>query len=234
MRILPAMDEGPPSSYLLLADHTPVYCSDGIIAGTVKEVLREPERDIFDGLVVATPTGDRYLAAELVAAIHERGVDITLPYEQTADLPAPTRHRHIKYDLTVENRPWMEVLHWLSEHLAELLHPNDPRLARARAHLAEREKARKLARENPQLALEAGVGRPDLPGSYHGGLIDVNHAPVEVIATLPSFDADVARRLVAVREQIDGFSSVEDLGSVLELTGDQVERLRTHVVCLPR
>jgi hypothetical protein len=228
------MDEGPPSSYLLLANDTPVYCSDGIAAGTVKEVLREPEKDIFDGLVLATRNGDRYVAAEFVAAIHERGVDITLPYEKTAELPPPARHRHIKYDLTAGERPWVDVLHWLCQHLTELLHPNDPRLARAREHLAEREKARQLARENPQLALEAGVGRPDLPGSYHGALIDVNHAPLEVIATLPNFDAASAERLVAVREQIDGFSSLEDLGSVLELTGDQVERLRAHVVCLPR
>jgi hypothetical protein len=227
------MDEGPPSSYLLLANDTPVYCSDGLNVGTVNEVLREPDKDIFDGLVIATRNGNRYVAAELVAAIHERGVDIKLPYEQTAELPAPARHRHIKYDLTAEQRPWVDVLHWLSQHLTELLHPNDPRLARAREHLAERERARTLARENPQLALEAGVGRPDLPGSYHGGLIDVNHAPVGVIATLPNFDAALARRLVTVREQINGFSSLEDLGSVLELTGDQVERLRTHVICLP-
>jgi hypothetical protein len=228
------MDEGPPSSYLLLANDTPVYCSDEVTAGAVKEVLREPEKDIFDGLVVTTRNGDRYVAAELVAAIHERGVDITLPYDKVAGLPVPAPHRHVKYDLAADERPWVEVLHWLCEHLAELLHPNDPRLERAREHLAEREKARKLARENPQLALEAGVGRPDLPGSYHGGLIDLNHAPVEVIATLPNIDADLARRLVAVREQTDGFSSLEDLGSVLELTGDQVERLRAHVVCLPR
>jgi Helix-hairpin-helix motif len=227
------MDEGPPSSYLLLAKDTPVYCSDGLTAGTVKEVLREPDKDIFDGLVVATRDGDRYLAAELVAAIHERGVDITLPYEKTGELPAPARHRHIKYDLAADERPWIDVVHWLCGHLAVLLHPNDPRLKRAHEHLAEREKAKRLAVEDPQLALEAGVGRPDLPGSYHGGLIDVNHAPLEVIATLPTFNTELAKRLVAVREQVDGFSSLEDLGSVLDLTGDQVERLRAHVVCLP-
>jgi hypothetical protein len=227
------MDEGPPSSYLLLAKDTPVYCSDGLSAGTVKEVLREPDKDIFDGLVVATRNGDRYVAAELVAAIHERGVDITLPYEQSGDLPAPARHRHIKYDLTGDEHPWIEVIHWLCGHLAELLHPNDPRLARAREHLAEREKATKLARENPTLALEAGVGRPDLPGSYHGGLIDINHAPLDVIAELPTFNPELSERLVTVREQIGGFSSLEDLGSILDLTGDQVERLRVHVICLP-
>jgi hypothetical protein len=134
------MDEGPPSSYLLLAKDTPVYCSDGISAGTVKEVLREADKDIFDGLVLATRTGDRYLAAELVRAIHERGVDIALPYEKTDELPVPARHRRIKYDLASGEHPWIEVLHWLCGHLAHFVHPNDPRLARAREHLAERER----------------------------------------------------------------------------------------------
>jgi hypothetical protein len=85
------MDEGPPTSYLLLAKHTPVYCCDGISAGTVKQVLREPQNDIFDGLVVATQNGDRYLAAEFVAAVHERGVDITIPYEKTVRSTAAKR-----------------------------------------------------------------------------------------------------------------------------------------------
>jgi hypothetical protein len=228
------MDEGQPSSYLVLAKDTPVYCSDGLKVGTVGEVLREPEKDIFDGLVVATRDGDRYVPAELVATIHERGVDLTLTYEQTADLPAPARHRYVKYDVTADERLWSDVLHWLCEHMAAFIHPDDPRLARARAHLAQREKARRLARENPQLALEAGVGRPDLPGSYHGDLIDLNHAPAEAIATLPGIDAELARRIVSVREQMGGFSSLEDLGNVLDLTGDQVEHLRDHVVCLPR
>jgi DNA uptake protein ComE-like DNA-binding protein len=78
------------------------------------------------------------------------------------------------------------------------------------------------------------VGRPDLPGAYDGGLVDVNHAPVEIIATLPGFDRELARRALAAREQVDGFSSLEDLGTVLDLPGDQVEDLRHHVVFLPR
>jgi DNA uptake protein ComE-like DNA-binding protein len=123
---------------------------------------------------------------------------------------------------------------WLHDHLARLVHHGDPRLDSARERLAQREKALALARENPQLALEAGVGRPDLPGAYDGGLIDVNHVPVEVIATLPGFDRELARRLLAAREQVDGFTSLEDLGTVLDLPGEKVEDLRRHVVFLPR
>jgi len=227
------MDEGVPSSYLLLAKHTPVYCSDGIVAGTVKEVLREPAEDIFDGLVLASRDGDRYVPAETVTAIHARGVDIGLASAQIPQLPAPPTHRRVKYDLANDDGPWIDVLHWLCEHLAHVLHPGDPRVARAHERLAERDSALKMAREDPRLALEAGVGRPDLPDSFDGGLVDLNHAPVDVIASLPSIDRDLAERLARARAEVSGFSSLEDLGAVLDLSGHQVERLRNHVVLLP-
>jgi hypothetical protein len=40
--------------------------------------------------------------------------------------------------------------------------------------------------------------------------------------------------VVATREEIDGFASLEEFGVVLDLPGDAVERLRDHVVFLPR
>jgi DNA uptake protein ComE-like DNA-binding protein len=228
------MDEGPPSSYLLLAKDTPVFGSDGGVAGKVKEVLCDPGDDIFDGLVLATSLGDRYLQADQVTAIHERGVDVAIPAAQALQLPAPLSHRRIKYDVVADERPWMEVMRWLHDHLAHLIHHGDSRLEGARERLAQREKALKLAREDPQLALEAGVGRPDQPGAYDGGLVDLNHAPVGVIACLPTFDKELADRVVAARERVDGFASLEDLGTVLDLPGEQVEDLRHHVVFLPR
>lgn len=227
------MDEGPPSSYLLLAKDTPVFGSDGGVAGKVKEVLCDPGDDIFDGLVLATPLGDRYLQADQVIAIHERGVDVAIPAAQALQLPAPVPHRRIKYDVVADEQPWMEVMRWLHNHLAHLIHPGDSRLDGARERLAQRETALKLAREDPQLALEAGVGRPDLPGAYDGWLVDLNHAPAAVIACLPTFDIELAGRVVAARERVGGFASLEDLGTVLDLPGDQVEDLRRHVVCLP-
>jgi DNA uptake protein ComE-like DNA-binding protein len=96
----------------------------------------------------------------------------------------------------------------------------------AEQRLHDRAEAQKLARENPALAKEVGVGR--------AGLVDVNNAPAAELATLPGVDAALAARIVSLRERIDGFESVEDLGNVLDLDGDAVERLRDHVVCLPR
>jgi hypothetical protein len=228
------MDEGPPSSYLLLARDTPVFGADGAVAGTVGKIISEPDIDIFDGLVLTTRDGDRYLEAELVTAIHERGVDISLPAARVGALPRPMPHRHVKYDLAADERPWSEILHWLSAHLARLLHGTDEPLDAARERLERRDQALRLAREDPRLALEAGVGRPDLPAAFDGGLVDVNNAPAAIIAGLPTFDGNLAARIIAAREQIDGFSSLEDLGSVLDLPGDQVEHLRDRVVFLPR
>jgi predicted MFS family arabinose efflux permease len=42
----------------------------------------------------------------------------------------------------------------------------------------------------------------------------------------------LARQIVSVRERIDGFSSLEDLGMTMDLPGDLVEDLRGRVVFL--
>jgi hypothetical protein len=104
----------------------------------------------------------------------------------------------------------------------------------AAQRLAEREKAIELVRENPQLAREAGVGRPDVSGSAHGGVVDVNSVPVEVLGRLPGIDDATAHEIVRVREEVDGFSSLLDLGSCVNLPADTVEDLRGRVVFIPR
>jgi Helix-hairpin-helix motif len=106
-------------------------------------------------------------------------------------------------------------------------------LESAETKLAERDRARRLARERPSLALEMGVGRPDLPGAHDAGLIDVNHAGASALAMLPGVDHALAERIVEVRGQIHGFSSAEDLGAAVDLDGSLVERLRDRIVFLP-
>jgi DNA uptake protein ComE-like DNA-binding protein len=44
----------------------------------------------------------------------------------------------------------------------------------------------------------------------------------------------LAERIVAVREEIHGFSSLEDLGHVLDLEPALLDRVRADVVLLPR
>lgn len=110
----------------------------------------------------------------------------------------------------------------------------DPALEAAERALERRRGALELARADPLRARELGVGRPDLPDAFDGGLVDLNHAPAAAIAALPRMDAPLARRVVTVREELDGFDSVEDLGSVLGFPARTVERLRERAVCLPR
>ena len=106
---------------------------------------------------------------------------------------------------------------------------------RSAAHrLANRDEALALAREQPALARELGVGRPDLPNAQHAGLIDINNAPAGVLATLPNVDKDLAARIVQARAAIHGFASVEDLGATLDLDANTVEDLRNRTVFLPR
>jgi DNA uptake protein ComE-like DNA-binding protein len=44
---------------------------------------------------------------------------------------------------------------------------------------------------------------------------------------------DLARRIVGVRQEIGGFSSLNDLGQVLSLDATTIDRLRPEVVVLP-
>jgi DNA uptake protein ComE-like DNA-binding protein len=109
-----------------------------------------------------------------------------------------------------------------------------PQLTAAEERLEQREEALRIARERPELALELGVGRPDRKGAMDAGLVDVNSAPLDVIERLPGIDEATARRIVAVREELDGFSSLEDMGMTLDLDGETVADLSGRTVFLPR
>ncbi len=109
---------------------------------------------------------------------------------------------------------------------------DDPTLQAARAARERQAYARELAQRDPQLAREAGIGRSG--GFDEGGVVDVNHAPVEDIADLPGISAALAREIVGVRDGVGGFTSLEDLGLTMDLPGDVVEDLRGRVVCIPR
>jgi Helix-hairpin-helix motif len=104
---------------------------------------------------------------------------------------------------------------------------------RAEDRLDEREEARRLAREDPARALAMGVGRPDQAG-FAGGLVDLNNAPASVIEELPGVNRALAERIVSVREEVHGFSSLDDLAHVLDLPVALVDRIRAEVVLLPR
>jgi hypothetical protein len=100
--------------------------------------------------------------------------------------------------------------------------------------LRDREQAQRIARDNPALACEMGIGRPDVTGAADAGLVDVNNVSVTALLKLPGVDGDVATEIVEAREKVHGFASLEDMGSALDLDGHLVEDLRGRVVFLPR
>ena len=81
-------DDGPAISYKLLARGTRVLSSDGVEVGTVDQVLDNVREHIFDGIVVRTPKGTRFVDAPEVGRITERSVTLTIDAEQAAELPA--------------------------------------------------------------------------------------------------------------------------------------------------
>jgi hypothetical protein len=67
---------------------TPVLAAGGERVGTVGKVLAVDEVDVFDGLVVVTERGPRFVDAEQIAEICEGGVLLTLDASAAAALPA--------------------------------------------------------------------------------------------------------------------------------------------------
>jgi hypothetical protein len=55
------MTNGEPISYRALAVGTDVMNIDGTSIGTVEHVLQEPDLDLFDGIVIATSAGIRFV-----------------------------------------------------------------------------------------------------------------------------------------------------------------------------
>lgn len=114
--------------------------------------------DIFDGLLLSTPHGDRSFVGEQVTAVPEDAVEASITTEQLTKTEAsPT----LEPDDITHHISGGELRHWIAIRLG-VRHLDDPRLDEAEARFRSRERAQRLARENPSLALEAGIGRPDI------------------------------------------------------------------------
>ena len=71
-------DDGHAIGYKVLARGTPVRSSDGEQIGTVRRVQDNVREHIFDGIVIDTPAGRRFVDAPEVARIFERAVVLTI------------------------------------------------------------------------------------------------------------------------------------------------------------
>jgi hypothetical protein len=80
-------DDGPQIGYKALPRGVPVHTSDGIQLGSVHRVLDNAREHIFDGIVVTTRDGRRFVDAPEVARITERRVTLTITAEEARELP---------------------------------------------------------------------------------------------------------------------------------------------------
>ncbi len=99
------MDEGLPIAYLLLDEDVPVYAAGGERVGTVDHVVADRGLDIFHGIVIRTDGGRRFVAAEQVNSLHERGVDLTIDAAEAAALPQPHGAAPVWHDAEPGVRP---------------------------------------------------------------------------------------------------------------------------------
>ena len=82
-------DDGHAISFQVLPRGTPVRSSDGVQLGTVRRAHEAKREHIFDGIVMDTPNGQRFVDAPEVARIAERAVTLTFPAAE-ADLHLQT------------------------------------------------------------------------------------------------------------------------------------------------
>src|ERR671919_2370508 len=81
-------DYGHSIGYKVLRRGTPVRSSDGVEIGTVRRVQDNAREHIFDGIVIDTPDGQRFVDAPEVARIFERAVVLTITAAEAAALPS--------------------------------------------------------------------------------------------------------------------------------------------------
>ncbi|MGN6189028.1 MAG: hypothetical protein ACTHOE_09020 [Conexibacter sp.] len=88
-------DDGPAISYLALRRGTRVRGSDGVEVGRVRRVQNNAREHIFDGIVVETKQGRRFVDAPEVARIAEHMVTLNVPAAEVL-AAAPPRSRMLE------------------------------------------------------------------------------------------------------------------------------------------
>lgn len=101
-------DDGHQIGYKVLPRGVPVHSSDGEEMGKVHRVLDNAREHIFDGIVIDTPDGRRFVDAPEVARITEKRVTLTIDAAAARDLP---EHRGMRDTLETHarrtGRRWM-------------------------------------------------------------------------------------------------------------------------------
>jgi len=76
-------------SYEAAVPGTPVLSSTGAEIGTLEHVLEVPQVDVFDGIVIATKAGLRFIDADYVREITRTAIRSSLSDEEASQLAPP-------------------------------------------------------------------------------------------------------------------------------------------------
>jgi hypothetical protein len=114
------VDEGLPIAYQVLDQGIAVYAAEGTQVGTVDHVIALPEQDIFHGIVLLVEGRRRFVAADQVASLHERGVDLLISAAAAGELPEP----HGAAPAWRDREPGVKPSRWA--HLVDLVSGKDP------------------------------------------------------------------------------------------------------------
>jgi hypothetical protein len=115
------VDEGVPIAYEVLDQGVPVYASDGEQVGTVDHVISAPAEDIFHGIVMRAEGARRFVPADQIASLHERGVDLRIDAAAAAALSEPHGGAPAWHD----REPGVQPRRWT--HLLDLVSGKDSR-----------------------------------------------------------------------------------------------------------
>jgi hypothetical protein len=118
------MTDDTPVSYQAAVHGSAVLSASGAQIGTLEHVLEIPELDIFDGIVIATHHGLRFISADLVEVITRSSIRCKLDDRQAAQLPAPDGPPVYKVDALADSGHSMHDIlgrffgrpHWKREH----------------------------------------------------------------------------------------------------------------------
>ena len=83
------MSEEHEIAYTALVRGTRVLTVDGAVIGTVEQVLEIPDLDLFDGIVVETPQGARFVDSDQISRISTSAVYSVLTTSEAAALSPP-------------------------------------------------------------------------------------------------------------------------------------------------
>ncbi len=83
------MADGTPISYEAAVPGTPVTSSSGTEIGRLEHVLEVPQLDVFDGIVISTEAGLRFIDADQVEQITTSTIRCSIDDAQAGQLQPP-------------------------------------------------------------------------------------------------------------------------------------------------